>query len=144
MQGTRETWVWSLGGEDPLEEGMATHSSNLAWRISWTEEPGRLQSMGSHKSQTWLKRLSTHTHTHTEIRCFLGHWIMAQAGAYSSRVQMEPGVLRDSPHLMESGILQVHPLPDSIPYRTCEYEDIPLLGLYSLLGLSRYTRQWLW
>ena len=42
-----ETWVQSLGQEDPLEKGMATHSSTLAWRIPWTEEPGRLQSMGS-------------------------------------------------------------------------------------------------
>ena len=41
--------VWSLGWEDPLEEGMATHSSILAWRIPWTEEPGRLQSMGSQR-----------------------------------------------------------------------------------------------
>ena len=40
--------------EDPLEEGMATHSSILAWRMPWTEEPGRLQSMGS-LSWTWLK-----------------------------------------------------------------------------------------
>ena len=42
----------SLGQEDPLEEGMATHSSILAWRIPWTEEPGGLQSMGSQKSRT--------------------------------------------------------------------------------------------
>ena len=42
----QETRVRSLGWEDPLEEEMATHSSILAWRISWTEEPGRLQSMG--------------------------------------------------------------------------------------------------
>ena len=41
-----ETWVRSLGREDPLEEGMATHSSILAWRISWTEKPGGLQSTG--------------------------------------------------------------------------------------------------
>ena len=39
-------WVRSLGQEDPLEEGMATHSSILAWRIPWTEEPGELQSTG--------------------------------------------------------------------------------------------------
>ena len=38
--------VWSLGQEDPQEEGMVTHSSILAWRIPWTEEPGRLQSLG--------------------------------------------------------------------------------------------------
>ena len=45
----RETWVPSLGWEDPLEEGMGTHSSILSWRIPWTEEPGRLQSMGSQR-----------------------------------------------------------------------------------------------
>ena len=44
-----ETRVRSLSGEDPLQEEMATHSSILAWRISWTEEPGRLQSMGSQR-----------------------------------------------------------------------------------------------
>ena len=42
----RETWVQSLGWEDPMEKGMATHSIVLAWRIPWTEEAGRLQSMG--------------------------------------------------------------------------------------------------
>ena len=41
-----ETWVQSLGQEDPLEEGMATHSNILTWRIPWTEEPGMLQSTG--------------------------------------------------------------------------------------------------
>ena len=41
-----ETRIQSLGREDPLEKGMATHSSILAWRIPWTEEPGKLQSMG--------------------------------------------------------------------------------------------------
>ena len=46
LPATWETWVQSLGWEDPLEEGMATHSSILAWRIQWIEEPGRLQSMG--------------------------------------------------------------------------------------------------
>ena len=45
----RETWVQSLGWEDPLEEGMATHSSILAWRIPWREEPSGLQSIGSHR-----------------------------------------------------------------------------------------------
>ena len=43
----RETQVQSLGGEDPLEKEMATHSSTLAWKIPWTEDPRRLQSMGS-------------------------------------------------------------------------------------------------
>ena len=45
----REMWLQSLGWEDPLEESIATHSSILAWEILWTEEPGRLQSMGSRR-----------------------------------------------------------------------------------------------
>ena len=44
-----ETWVRSLGGEDPLEKAMAPHSSTLAWKIPWMEEPGGLQSMGSQR-----------------------------------------------------------------------------------------------
>ena len=48
----QETWVRSLGGEVPLEKEMATHSSTLAWKIPWTEEPGRLQSMGSQRVTT--------------------------------------------------------------------------------------------
>ena len=49
-QGTQETWVPSLGQEDPLEKEMATHSSILAWKIPWIEEPGGLQSMESQES----------------------------------------------------------------------------------------------
>ena len=46
LPAVQETWVQSLGREDPLEKEMATHSGILAWRIPWTEEPGGLQSMG--------------------------------------------------------------------------------------------------
>ena len=53
----QETYIRSLGQEDPLEEGMATHSSILAWRIPWIEKSGGLQSMGS-QSRTQLKPLS--------------------------------------------------------------------------------------
>ena len=60
-----ETWVQSLGWEDPLGKEMATHSSILAWRIAWTEEPGGLQSIGSQKvGQT--ERLHSLTVTKTE------------------------------------------------------------------------------
>ena len=52
MEETQETWVRALGQKDPLEKGMATHSSILAWEIPWTEEPGGLQSLGLQKSQT--------------------------------------------------------------------------------------------
>ena len=64
----QETWVRSLGGEDPLEMGMATHSSMLAWRIPWIEEPGGLQSMGSqrvrHDLETEHGQINTMTYTH--------------------------------------------------------------------------------
>jgi hypothetical protein len=60
----QETWVRSLGQEDPLEEGMATHSSTLAWEIPWTEEPGGLQSMGSQRvGHDLATKHSTHAHT---------------------------------------------------------------------------------
>ena len=59
MQEMLETRVRPLRGGDPLEEGMATHSSVLAWRIPWREEPGKLE-----KSQTQLKRLSMHSKRH--------------------------------------------------------------------------------
>ena len=52
MHAMWETWVWSLSQEDPLEKRMGTHSSILAWEISWTEEPGGLQPMGSQESDT--------------------------------------------------------------------------------------------
>ena len=57
-----ETWVGSLGQEDPLEKGMATHSSILAWRIPWREDPGGVQSKRS-QSQA---QLSTHRHIYRE------------------------------------------------------------------------------
>ena len=58
-----ETWVWYLGWEDPLEEGMVTHASILAWRIPWTKEPDKLQSLGSQRVRhDWV----TDTHTHTQ------------------------------------------------------------------------------
>ena len=61
MQEPQETSVQSLGREAPLEEGMATHSSILAWRIPWTEEPGKLVVHRVAQSWTQLKRFSMHS-----------------------------------------------------------------------------------
>ena len=62
LSAMRETWVRSLGREDPLEKEMATHSSTLAWKILWTEEPGRLRSMGSQRVRhDWATSLSLFT-----------------------------------------------------------------------------------
>ena len=55
----RETWVQSLGQEDPLEKEMAIHSSTIAWKVPWTEEPGRVKSMGSQRVRhDWATSLS--------------------------------------------------------------------------------------
>ena len=62
----QETRVQSPGQEEPLEKGMATNSNILAWRISWTDEPGGLQSMGSQRvGHNSVTNTHTHTHTHT-------------------------------------------------------------------------------
>ena len=59
----RETRVRFLGWEDPLEKEMAIHSSTIAWKIPWTEEPGRLQSMGTRKESGTTERLHVHIHS---------------------------------------------------------------------------------
>ena len=61
MQVAQETWVWSLGWEDPLEEGMTTHGNILAWRIPRTEESGGLQSISHKESDT--TEATKHAHT---------------------------------------------------------------------------------
>ena len=68
-----ETWVPSLGQEDPLEKEMATHSSILFWKTPWTEELGWLQSMGSQRVRHRSKRL-THTYRHTCIYIWRSPW----------------------------------------------------------------------
>ena len=64
----QEAWVQSLGRKDPLEKEMATHSSILAWEIPWTEEPGRLQSMGSLIGHDYA---TEHTHSHNSFSLWL-------------------------------------------------------------------------
>ena len=66
LPATWETRVWFLGREDPLEKEVATHSRTLAWKIPWTEEPCRLQSMGSQRvGHDWATSL-----THSQINCY--------------------------------------------------------------------------
>ena len=72
----QKTWVQSLGQEDPLEKGMATHSSILAWKTQWTEEPGGLQSTGSQRVRYDLVTNSTNTPKHSP-----GHTVISIAPA---------------------------------------------------------------
>ena len=70
MQELQETWVWTLDREDLLEEDVATHSSVLAWRIPWTEEPGGLQSMGSQRVRHgWSDLAHMHTRFTEHLLC---------------------------------------------------------------------------
>ena len=73
MQEAWKMWVLSLGQEDPLEEGMETHSSILAWRIPWTEEPGGLQSIGSQRDGHDWTHPCVRVHTHT-VTLWLTFW----------------------------------------------------------------------
>ena len=70
MQEIQETWVQSPGRKESLEKEMATHSSTLAWKITWTEEPGGLQSKGSQTAKhNWATK---HTHD-TQLHILSGH-----------------------------------------------------------------------
>ena len=74
---TQKTWVWSLGWEEPLEKGMATHCSILAWKIPWTEKPGGLHSVGLQRAgQDWA-------FIYLEV-LGLSHWITREVPQYST------------------------------------------------------------
>ena len=80
----QETEVCSLGWEDPLEKGMATHSSILAWRISWTEEPGGLQSLGLQRVRYDSVSECNNTYTDTYIPP-IGSISLENSDSYSHR-----------------------------------------------------------
>ena len=80
----REAQVQSLGWEDPLEKEMPTHSSTLAWKIPWTEEPGRLQSMGSQRVRhDWATSLYHVSRFLDVAKAFLGYISVYTCEAYS-------------------------------------------------------------
>ena len=105
----KETWVWSLGREDPLEKEMATHSSTLAWKIPWMEEPGRLQSMGSQRvGQDWVTFFSFFAHytnffaiTHSVILSWY-LWFLFSGVSFISRKDEEAS-LGDHCHIIAQG-----------------------------------------
>ena len=93
MQETQETRVQSLGLEEPLEKGMATHSRILAWEIPWTEEPGGLQSMGSKKESDmteWLDNSKVHI-AEPGIECPLTNTCSFQCCYYDPQILVPCG-----------------------------------------------------
>ena len=100
MQEMQDMWVLSLGQEEPLEKDMATHSSILAWRIPWTEEPGGLQSTGPQRVGHNWERVSTHTHTHT-LKLQLRQTMMAirqqQLSSFQKWIKSELVMMTRSP-----------------------------------------------
>ena len=86
-----ETWVWSLGREDPLEKGMTTHSSVLAWRIPWTEEPGGLQSMGSQRvGHDWVTNTFTFTPFSRQFSSICWKMVVINIHIYSDQCKWFP------------------------------------------------------
>ena len=95
----QEIQVWSLGQENPLEEGMATHSSFLAWRIPWTEEPGGLQSMESQRvGHNW----ETFTHS---LSILWNNYIFSLLILFN-----EPNYCSHAQHLQVSTLLDLNPV----------------------------------
>ena len=96
LSAIRETWVQSLGREDPLEKGMATHSSILAWRIPWTEEPirlqvpVRLQLLSGYLSG--VVKESDRTEQLTLLLAVRGTWVQFLAKELKSHVQLSPHI----------------------------------------------------
>ena len=95
-------WVQSLSREDPLEEGMATHSSYLSWSIQWTEEPGELQSTGVTQSWTRMTQLSMHMRSQIMRLIYLQRANIVHSGAPVCRAGVFPGGL--------TSLLSAHPV----------------------------------
>ena len=122
MQKPQEIWVWSLGQEDPLEEDMATHFSNLAWRIPRRKEPGGLQSRRSHSVRHGWSNLA-HMCTHTIV-------ILIHPSSLGTGLPLELNTL---------ALTQSHWNP-KVPYNHCAIPMVP----YNHSCLVMYTLMMMW
>ena len=146
MQEAQERWVWSLGQENFLEKSTATHSSVLAWRIPWIEEPSRLQYTGSQRVRhDWsslvcmhviysirclikecrivcLHHTNTHTYTYTHTKLWMGHWFLCVPYAAAAAAKS----LQSSPTLCDpiDGSPRGSPVPGILQARTLEWVAI--------------------
>ena len=120
LPAVQETQVWSLGREDPLEKGVATHSDTLAWRIPWTEEPGGLQSMGSqrvgHNCATNFCFQFSSVHLLSHVWLFATPWIVAWTTSPTPGVHSNSRLSSPWCHLaISSSVLPFSSCPQSLP-----------------------------
>ena len=144
----RESWVRFLGGEDPLEKDMATHSSVLAWRIPWTVEPGRLQSMGSERvGHNWTTPLSFSFHLPLKVQInimvhawcctFYGFWQMYN-DVYSSLWHKQ--YFHRPPNTLSTAYLSLLTSSDSWHLITTEDFTVSIVLLF--LECHRWNHTW--
>ena len=129
-----ETWVWSLGQEDPLEKEMAIHSSTIAWKIPWTEEPGRLQSMRLQRvGYDWATSLHF-------MLFFMKRKLLSAAAAAKS--------LQPCPTMQPQRWTAAHQAPPSLGFSRQEYwSGLPLpspIAFYSSTIRVIYAHYWRW
>ena len=145
----QETWVWSLGQEDPLEKEMATHSRILAWRIPWTEAPGGLQSKGSQRvGHDWVTK-----HAKFQIGIEyggkqIGHVRLEASEAIHTVVQLPSRVWHLDPGSKQRHSVSTTPRSPVAP----PILGIPLLGVWWEMGclspqvdhghLGRHLSKW--
>ena len=151
----RETWVQSLSQEDPLEKEMATHSSILAWRIPWTEEPGRLQSMGWQiVGHDWATNTSLQTPYFFPLQCLTLPF--TPQVPYNSHSPLSPGhlaaaaaaakSLQSCPTLCDpiDGSPAGSPVPGILQARTLEWVAISFSNAWKWkVKVKSLSRVWL-
>ena len=133
----RETWVQSLGWEDPLEEGTTTHSSILAWETTWTEGPGRLQSMGSQRVRhDWATKQHSHVNVDLSVsflHCYAG--LVYPFPCYTIRVLLEVLIVNiASPPIYSSS--------SRIDWLFFEFFVSPIDFRVSLLNQKKKKKKW--
>ena len=130
MQEMQETCVQSLGREEPLEEAMSTHTSTLAWKVPWSEEPGGPQSTGSHRVGHDL--VTQHTHTQKPLVgaiCYHRHFLPPPNFGLEEHKVTQKGAVASSPASAwlltsrDSHALPPHRCPDFCPYTACLSHD---------------------
>ena len=96
LSAMQETWIWFLGQEDPLEKGMVTHSSTLAWRIPWTEEPGEL-SLWGHEESDIAEQLTLYCLVSIHCRHCIKHFVrttLCNSNSYPIKGELQMEIVK--------------------------------------------------